>query len=747
MRTLVFLIFVFVFAGNALAIRTENLPAFCANLYPKLLTREKRPLTDEEISQLLDFSAKPENLKNQLLASFTPEEKRSFLEKLIVLRWQLKELPPSKLQESHTLSVDEIKQVFPKASSVFLDSDQHRDKLSRSVLSKRVEKAANQVAEYLGKTSSPNQGFQNFKELLDILDNQDQSWYHQSTIDSLIDLASGIQTRKISDLIRTKNHQEFNQSHQGEETYAFANPELLLTPYSEIFNLFEAVGVKSTDTVVDLGAGFGRVGLALAAKYPGITIHGYEIVKDRIEEGARIAKAWGLSDRVNLVEQNLADPKFKPEPADVYFAFNPVSGETFDKILEDLRTVGLKSGKRFRFIVFGPSPFHKTDAQPWLRELTGPEIPKGSELKIYEFLPEKASHTEVVDSENFKNPYALKPAKDFIPEFPASRPLTPGDFDLIQEASNRPETSHNSASFLSPNYLTSWASGFPIEVAQQEDQVLVFSRKTGEANKESFIEPLGGTTQDKVSLIKKVLLEKKARGISVEFSYLSQEVHEALLADTRIESYENPSFSDFIYSATDLSELSRTKKLRDRSNQSSAFQKSHPQAEIHIFSKKSAEDKKALQELTQSFLDSWLEDRLDRFSGSELEREFLIAEGRTSQALVDKLLGPKTIQIAVTEKPLAGKADTMIAYASGEVREDSQGKKTLLVYVQKSNGTKNSIPFINQALVQEVLSQSERFGQVDYVNMMDASTPGLKQFKLQYEPNLNLGKTYSAKLK
>ena len=67
-----------------------------------------------------------------------------------------------------------------------------------------------------------------------------------------------------------------------------------------------------------------------------------------------------------------------------------MSGETFDKLLEDLRQVGLRNQKRFKLILFGPAAFEKADAQPWLRKLGPPEVSGDSELGVYEFVPEKA---------------------------------------------------------------------------------------------------------------------------------------------------------------------------------------------------------------------------------------------------------------------------------------------------------------------------------------------------------------------
>jgi len=659
---------------------------------------------------------------------------RAFLEKMLLLRSQLRNLPLSDIPSEFHPSPSEITKLFPNSRRNESLFERNQNALRKRVLESVLDKGLEKLASSVGALSSALEQLDTFNFFLSHLDAFDPSWFHQTKLDSLIDLASGIQTKKISEEIQKQNRKEFNDKHEGEETYSFAGPELLLTPYTEILNIFQGLGLKPGERVIDLGAGFGRLGLALAAKHPGVSVTGYEIVQERISEGARIAKEWGLQDRVHLMEQNLADPQFTPGAGDVYFAFNPVSGPTFDKILEDLRRVGLKSGKRFRFVLFGPSPFEKADAQPWLKEIHSPDLPRGEDLKIYEFVPERATHTEIVLPQR-QNPFELKNSLPTIPAFPKSVPFDPRNMSLKAD---------NESSFLSPKYFGAWAQTIPFQISHVGSLKLIHSSSgIGPEKRETFLEPFGGSVQEKTEIIEQVLKDRKARGIHAEFTHLSPEVAKHLSERAQVRIDSDSDSSDYIYQLKDLAELKSTKRLRDRGNQVHQFGVSHPDATLTLFSRLSEKEKENFQSRVEHFLSEWSNQKLGGFQGSETERRDLLAETRAAQILRTTLKGNSSVQMALQSSPTG----PMIAYASGEVRTSPSGKTVLHIYVQKSDGTKNAIPFLNQALAQEILLHPERYGRVDLVNMMDASNSGLKQFKKQYGPDPSLGQVFRATLK
>jgi len=693
--------------------RATTLPAVCKSLYPKLLPQEGRPLNQKEIEELLHFARLSPEAMSESLKKLGVRPARSFLEKLMLLRFQIRSLPLRSLPQELRPHLSEILTAFPKTQTHLELLNKNQEKLAQRLLQDRMDLALQRVAEHLGSESTPEEQLDTFKYFLSTLDSYDASWLHQTHLDSLIDRASGFHIQQISQEIQKQDRQRFNDKHEGEETYSFAGPALLLTPYTEILNVFRSLGLKPSMHVVDLGAGFGRVGLALAAREPSVSFTGYEIVPERIQEGQRIAKDWQLADRLKLLEKNMADPHFLPEPADIYFAFNPVSGSTFDKILEDLRRVGLKSGKRFRLVLFGPSPFEKADAQPWLKASSNPEIPKGEDLKVYEFVPEKASHTEIVTPSR-RNPYELRSSSE--------------EKDLLFDSLS---------SFLSPNYFKAWSQTVPFEKSEFGGLKLLSTRSNSQ---EVYLEPIGGSAQEKAQVISKLIQLKGLQGISVTFTHLSESVKEALSNTTGLKVEWDPNHSDYIYRLRDLSELTSTKPLRDRSRQAAQFQEAQPDREIQVLSELNPEDKSRFIKSAQHFLKEWREKRLSQFTGTEQERSELLSESAASEVLSSELTGKGTVQILLRSSPQS----PVIAYASGEIRPGPEGKRMLVLYVQKADGTKNAISFLNQALAKEVLSHPERYGEVEYMNMMDAAVPGLKQFKKQYGPLPQLGRVYRA---
>jgi len=109
----------------------------------------------------------------------------------------------------------------------------------------------------------------------------------------------------------------------------------LLTPYSEIRRMLSLLDLRAGSTLVDLGAGYGRIGFVLARHFPDVLFLGYECVPERAEEARRC-----LSGTRNAVIAcvDLSDPDFIPTEADTYFIYDFGSRAAISKILADLRT-------------------------------------------------------------------------------------------------------------------------------------------------------------------------------------------------------------------------------------------------------------------------------------------------------------------------------------------------------------------------------------------------------------------------
>lgn len=114
-----------------------------------------------------------------------------------------------------------------------------------------------------------------------------------------------------------------------------ATVALLSTPYATLEAIFQELALPAGARVIDLGAGYGRVGFYLALRQPALSFYGLEIVAARVAEARRVAAALGLA-ALHFAEQDLADAALRLPAGDVYFMYQPVNDETQARLLEQL---------------------------------------------------------------------------------------------------------------------------------------------------------------------------------------------------------------------------------------------------------------------------------------------------------------------------------------------------------------------------------------------------------------------------
>ena len=109
------------------------------------------------------------------------------------------------------------------------------------------------------------------------------------------------------------------------------------TSYITILRTFELIPAKQQARWVDLGSGFGRVGLALGLLRPDATFNGYEIITHRVDISNAAARRAGIHERIRFETQDLADPNFKIPEADVYYMWDPFTKETYQYVLQQIK--------------------------------------------------------------------------------------------------------------------------------------------------------------------------------------------------------------------------------------------------------------------------------------------------------------------------------------------------------------------------------------------------------------------------
>jgi hypothetical protein len=145
-----------------------------------------------------------------------------------------------------------------------------------------------------------------------------------------LDLELGFEVAKIEgqllnqaqELDPNGNHKTWGASlHQGNQTWVGLSHQTLQTPYSELKEMCELLRPRRHETIVDLGAGYGRMGLVLKALYPDVNFIGYEYVSARVKEGQRILEKFECH-RSQLLEQDLTAKEFNLPLAEYYFVYD-----------------------------------------------------------------------------------------------------------------------------------------------------------------------------------------------------------------------------------------------------------------------------------------------------------------------------------------------------------------------------------------------------------------------------------------
>lgn len=106
--------------------------------------------------------------------------------------------------------------------------------------------------------------------------------------------------------------------------------------YSTILLALHHLDLKSGSRVIDLGSGYGRVGLVYSLLRPDIDFIGYEYVPHRVENSNQASQSLGLQGNLSFRVQDLSLPSFRIPDADVYYLFDPFTEETYRHVLAQI---------------------------------------------------------------------------------------------------------------------------------------------------------------------------------------------------------------------------------------------------------------------------------------------------------------------------------------------------------------------------------------------------------------------------
>lgn len=163
-------------------------------------------------------------------------------------------------------------------------------------------------------------------------------------ISSEIDLSLGFNIKKIEETLRTKALQidpdtlfdEWGPMlHEGAQTWVGLDFQILQCTYHDLKILFETIKPKPFQKVIDLGAGYGRIGIFLHWYYPLTSFLGIELVPERVQEANRIYNKLSTIKK-EMIVGDLSKLEELPQ-GDFYFIYDFGSEEHIQKILNLLK--------------------------------------------------------------------------------------------------------------------------------------------------------------------------------------------------------------------------------------------------------------------------------------------------------------------------------------------------------------------------------------------------------------------------
>lgn len=198
------------------------------------------------------------------------------------------------------------------------------------------------IPERLGWTVYQNQLEQLQSALVKISTSQRLAYLRDKIDDLPHDLLLslfGINVRKVNDAIEARIGEDNGQSIYGNEILYLRGAGVWESPTWLLMHMLRnKMKPQPGQTVMDLGSGFGALGMLIGLFYPEVKFIGYEILPERVDEANRAALANGFTN-VEFRTANLAELPALPI-ADHIYMYSPFNGETGNKVGLMLRDLG-----------------------------------------------------------------------------------------------------------------------------------------------------------------------------------------------------------------------------------------------------------------------------------------------------------------------------------------------------------------------------------------------------------------------
>lgn len=156
------------------------------------------------------------------------------------------------------------------------------------------------------------------------------------------------------------------------------------TSYATAMIALRELDLQPGDTLIDLGSGYGRVGIIGGLLRSDLQFIGYEFVRHRVECSQNASERSGMAGHVKFYCQDLGDPDFEIPEAAAYYLYDPFNEETYQRVLRRIHAVA--SRKPVRVVT-------NADAGAWFQKLMVPtrwfpaKIHDGGTLRIFRSRP------------------------------------------------------------------------------------------------------------------------------------------------------------------------------------------------------------------------------------------------------------------------------------------------------------------------------------------------------------------------
>jgi hypothetical protein len=159
------------------------------------------------------------------------------------------------------------------------------------------------------------------------------------------------------------------------------DPQTLNTPYRELSDICTFLNPSDGQLMIDLGAGYGRLGLVLHHQFPLVHFRGFELVIDRVAEGNRVFAHQECKNAV-LLMQDMTAGDFQIPVADYYFIYDFGKTAHIRKILCQLEALADKH--HFKVIARGKGSRSIIDLEhPWLSGIN--DVHRAENYSIYSY--------------------------------------------------------------------------------------------------------------------------------------------------------------------------------------------------------------------------------------------------------------------------------------------------------------------------------------------------------------------------